>query len=298
MEFEENAQLDTSQVDDQRKGGRIPGGKVGMGVGAGGLAGIIALVVALLSSGGGGGAGSIVDQLTQQPAVDSGEVVDQGGSEVTEACKTGADANERQDCRIVAVVNSVQQYWADTFQQGGRTYTPSTTRLFSGQTQTGCGPASSATGPFYCPADQTVYIDLSFFDVLTKPPFDAKGGPFAEAYVVAHEYGHHIQTLVGQGDNGDREGADSGSVRLELQADCYAGAWGHSAAKRGKLEPGDMEEGLRAASAIGDDNIQRQTQGRVAPESFTHGSSEQRLAWFRRGLETGDPRQCDTFAAQ
>lgn len=301
MEFEERAKLDTSQVDDQRRGGmsRVPGGKVGLGAGAGGLAGIIAVVIALLAGGGGEGASSLIDQLTQQPVAGGGEVVDQGGSEVDTACKTGADANERQDCRIVAVVNSVQQYWADTFQQSGRTYTPSTTRLFSQQTNTGCGAASSATGPFYCPADQTVYMDLTFFQVLTQPPFDAKGGPFAEAYVVAHEYGHHIQTLVGQGDNGDREGAQSGSVRLELQADCYAGVWAGNAEADGiikELTDLDIQEGLDAAAAVGDDRIQDRTQGRSNPESFTHGTSAQRQAWFTTGYQQRSPGACDTFS--
>ena len=154
-------------------------------------------------------------------------------------------------------------------------------------------------GPFYCPLDEKVYIDLSFYDELARR-FQAPGD-FAQAYVLAHEIGHHVQTILGTSEQVQRlqqqrpDMANQASVRLELQADCYAGAWGHSAAQRGLLEAGDVEEGLRAASAIGDDAIQRQTQGRIVPESFTHGSSEQRLTWFRRGMEGGDPRQCDTF---
>jgi uncharacterized protein len=304
VEFDDNARLDTSQVQDRRRMGGVPGGKVTLGAGAGGLVGIIALVIALISGGGGGGggAGSILDQIQNQlGAAPAGEeVVDQNGSsDVEQNCQTGQDANQRQDCRIVAIVNSVQQYWATTFQASGRQYPVAETRLFTAQTNTGCGPASSATGPFYCPPDQTVYIDLSFFDQLTQPPFDAKGGPFAEAYVVAHEYGHHVQNLLGQSDNGDRQGAESGSVRLELQADCYAGVWAGNAEAGGiirNITQDDIRTGLDAAAAVGDDRIQQGTQGRSNPETFTHGTSDQRQHWFLTGYQSRDPGSCDTFS--
>jgi predicted metalloprotease len=171
--------------------------------------------------------------------------------------------------------------------------------LFRDVVQSACGTAQAASGPFYCPGDQRVYVDLSFWDQLGQM---GASGEFAQAYVLAHELGHHVQTLLGtsqqvtQLQQSRPEVANQASVLLELQADCYAGVWGHSAAKRGKLDPGEAEQGLRAAAAVGDDHIQKMTTGRVSPESFTHGSSEQRMTWFRRGFESGDPRQCDTFS--
>jgi predicted metalloprotease len=214
------------------------------------------------------------------------------------------DAAEEPMVRFVSgVLDDAQGFWATTLPATmGAPYRDAKLVLFRGLNQSACGRADAAMGPFYCPLDEKVYIDLAFYDELARR-FQAPGD-FAQAYVLAHEIGHHVQTILGTSEQVQRlqqqrpQLANQASVRLELQADCYAGAWGNSAAKRGLLDAGDVEEGLRAASAIGDDNIQRQTQGRVAPESFTHGSSEQRLAWFRRGLETGDPRQCDTFATR
>ena len=171
--------------------------------------------------------------------------------------------------------------------------------LFRDVVQSACGTAQAASGPFYCPGDQKVYVDLSFWDQLGQM---GASGEFAQAYVLAHELGHHVQTLLGTSQQVTRlqqtrpEVANQASVLLELQADCYAGVWGHSAAQRGKLEQGEAEQGLRAAAAVGDDHIQKMSTGRVSPESFTHGSSEQRMTWFRRGFESGDPRQCDTFS--
>ena len=171
--------------------------------------------------------------------------------------------------------------------------------LFRDVVQSACGTAQAASGPFYCPGDQRVYVDLSFWDQLGQM---GASGEFAQAYVLAHELGHHVQTLLGtsqqvtQLQQSRPEVANQASVLLELQADCYAGVWGHSAAQRGKLDPGEAEEGLRAAAAVGDDHLQKMSTGRVSPESFTHGSSEQRMTWFRRGFESGDPRQCDTFS--
>jgi predicted metalloprotease len=211
------------------------------------------------------------------------------------------DPNEEPMVRFVsAVLDSTQSYWAAALPQAfGAPYREAKLVLFRDLNQSACGRAQAAMGPFYCPLDEKVYIDLSFYDELHRR-FQAPGD-FAQAYVLAHEIGHHVQTILGTSEQVQRiqqtnpRMANEASVRLELQADCFAGAWGHRAAQQGLLEQGDVEEGLRAAAAIGDDNIQRQTQGRVVPESFTHGSSEQRITWFRRGLETGDPRQCDTF---
>lgn len=204
---------------------------------------------------------------------------------------------------VKTVLGTTEDAWRESFRQTGRQYREPTLVMFTGQVQSACGIAGAAVGPFYCPGDEKVYIDLSFYREL-KSRFRAPGD-FAQAYVIAHEVGHHIQHITGtmdrvhslQGRTGKAE-SNQMSVRLELQADCYAGVWGNYAAKRNLLETGDVEEALTAASAIGDDNIQRQSQGYVVPDSFTHGSSDQRMRWFRRGLETGDIRQCDTFGTR
>jgi hypothetical protein len=201
---------------------------------------------------------------------------------------------------VDTVVDDIQTMWdQDIFRPAGRTYRDTKVVLFSGRWSSGCGPASAATGPFYCPTDRLVYLDLGFFRELTQQ-FGAPGD-FAQAYVIAHEVGHHVQTLLGINDAVQREARENPSernelsVRLELQADCYAGVWAASVYARGILEPGDVEEGLTAAAAVGDDRIQRQTQGRIDPETFTHGTSEQRVKWFRTGFDSGDPNDCDTF---
>jgi uncharacterized protein len=262
-------------------------GPVGtLGAGGGLIGVIITVVVLLLNNGGGGGA---LPGLSL--GADTGE-----NTELSEECRTGEDANQSQDCRIVAVVNSVQDFWTDTV----RNYREATTTFFTGQVQTACGLASSAVGPFYCPLDQGVYVDLGFFDEL-ESRFGARGGPFAEAYVIAHEYGHHVQNLLGTSERAQdgSTGPESSSVRLELQADCYAGVWASNAVDTGfveQLTDEDIAVGLDAAAAVGDDRIQEQTQGRVDPEAWTHGSAEQRQAWFTRGYETGDPNGCDTFS--
>ena len=194
-------------------------------------------------------------------------------------------------------------HFGEIFRQAGSTYQKPALVLFSDATQSACGLGQAAMGPFYCPGDQKVYIDLSFFRDLDER-FGAPGD-FAQAYVVAHEVGHHIQTLTGLSEKvnaarqrGGEVQANQLSVRQELQADCYAGVWGNHAAASGLLEAGDAEEGLRAAAAIGDDRLQKQSQGRVVPESFTHGSSEQRVLWLRRGLESGQLDACNTFSAR
>lgn len=202
-----------------------------------------------------------------------------------------------------AVLAGTEDAWNDVFRRAGRDYREPTLVLFSGEVRSACGRAGAAVGPFYCPGDEKVYIDLSFYrDLRTR--FQAPGD-FAQAYVIAHEVGHHIQHLLGATDRVDamRGRVSEGeinrlSVRLELQADFYAGVWAHYAQKRGILEPGDVEEALRAASAIGDDRLQLESRGYVVPDSFTHGTSEQRMRWFRRGMETGDIRQGDTFGAR
>jgi predicted metalloprotease len=224
-------------------------------------------------------------------------------SEVTGT--TGQVETTPEEERMVDLVDAVAGDTQDTWQQLlGNRYERTRVVLFREAIQSGCGGAESATGPFYCPADHKVYLDLSFFNELSKR-FGAPGD-FAQAYVVAHEFGHHVQNLLGTSDRvqGGSLGANSGSVALELQADCYAGVWGHEASQGGRfqaghveLEPGDAEEALRAASMIGDDRLQKMATGRVQPERFTHGTSAQRMEWFQRGMQTGDPRQCDTFGA-
>ena len=200
---------------------------------------------------------------------------------------------------VDAVMDDVQTTWIDLFDRSGQTYEPTAVVLFSDTTQSGCGVASQRTGPFYCPADNLVYLDTSFFKELERQ-FGASGD-FAEAYVIAHEVGHHVQTLLGinaevqKRSREDHTLANELSVRLELQADCFAGVWGRAAQAAGILEPGDVEEGLNAASAIGDDRIQEATTGRVDPESFTHGTAEQRAHWLGTGIQIGNPDACDTF---
>ena len=268
------------------RGRRMRGGGVALGGGLGGL--ILIAVIYLLG-------GNLGDLGLTTGAPQDGPV----SSELAAECQTGADANERQDCRIVGTVNSVQAYWTGAFEGSGQQYTAAETVLFTDAVNTACGGASSAVGPFYCPLDQTVYIDLGFFQEL-ETRFGAQGGPFAEEYVIAHEYGHHVQNLLGLLEEGRDTGAEGGAVRTELQADCFAGVWGGNAVETGFLEPLTQEQiaqALDAASVIGDDRIQEQTQGQVNPETWTHGSSEQRQEWFSRGLENRSADACDTFNA-
>jgi uncharacterized protein len=290
VRFRRRARLDPGQVTDVR-GRRVGPGGLAAGGGGLGLAGLVIYLLITLLSGGGG--------LGQLAPLDDQQVGQRDTpSEVSQECRTGEDANERQDCRIVAVVNSVQKFWDGVFQRSNRQYQDANTVFFTDGVQTGCGFADSQVGPFYCPRDQLVYIDLGFFDDLSR--FGAEDTPFTEAYVIAHEYGHHVQDLLGVLDQirGDQQGPESLAVRSELQADCYAGVWAANAVKTGLIEEltqADVNSGLDAASAIGDDRIQERTTGQVNPETWTHGSSEQRRRWFSRGYEEGRPAVCDTF---
>ena len=257
------------------------------GKAGGGLGGIIVIVVLfLLFSGVLGGSGSIPGM----GGLSGGGAVEPGGT---------LDPQSDTDQQLAYIVDNIQNFWAATFAKSGHEYTKTKLVLFDGATQSDCGPASAATGPFYCPADQKVYLDLGFMDEL-KSRFGAKGGDFAMAYVVAHEFGHHVQTELGISDQvqqaaqQDSSRRNDLSVRQELQADCLAGVWAHS--DQADLEPGDIDEGLSAAAAVGDDRIQQSTTGQVNPETWTHGSAEQRTAWFDRGFKNGNPDDCDTFA--
>jgi uncharacterized protein len=292
VRFRRGAPLDPGQVTDLR-GRRLGGG--GLAVGGGGL-GVVGLVIYLLVTllSGGGGLGQLAPLDDQR--VGQGDTPGQ----VSQECRTGEDANTREDCRIVAVVNSVQKFWDGVFSRSGKRYQYVDTVFFTGQTQTGCGYADAAVGPFYCPADHLVYIDLGFFDEL-QSRFGVGAAPFTQAYVLAHEYGHHVQDQLGvlEAIRGDRQGPESKAVRSELQADCYAGVWAAHAVETGLIEEltqADINAGLDAASAIGDDRIQERTQGQVNPETWTHGSGEQRRRWFSRGYEQGKPAACDTFS--
>ncbi len=294
MSFNPGAKLDPSQVEDVR-GSRVGGRGLVVG-GGGGIGIVIALVWVLL--GGSPQTGETVGGLVGQTI---GGAVEPGpaGSALAAECQTGADANANEDCRIVGYVNSIQAYWSDEFAASGQQYVLARTRFFTDQINTGCGVASSASGPFYCPSDAYVYIDLGFFDEL-RSTFGARGGPFAQAYILAHEYGHHVQDLLGTLSGGtSQEGAAGQSVRTELQADCYAGVWAGNAAATGFLVPltdAEIADALDAASAVGDDRIQQEMQGQVNPETWTHGSSAQRQKWFTAGYQAASPDGCDTFS--
>jgi len=287
VRFRPGARLDPTQVEDRR--GR--GGAVAVGGGGLGVAGVVIyLLFALLGGGGGGGVFDQLDGLSVGPGTTA--------ASAQLDCSSGADANERQECRILGDVNSVQAYWSSWFKRHGKTYQPANTVFFTGSTQTnGCGTATTDVGPFYCPADRHVYIDLGFYQEL-HDRFGAQGGPFAEAYVIAHEYGHHAQDLLGDLRGQQTQGANGTSVRTELQADCYAGVWARNAVATGyivDLTQQDVNDGLDAAAAVGDDRIQQETQGRVNPETWTHGSAAERQKWFTRGYQRGEPSGCDTF---
>jgi uncharacterized protein len=287
MTFNEGMQIDTSTASSSGGGGG------GLAIG-GGIGGLLIVVVALFLG------------------VDPGRVVNQQmntsdysapGYDLSQ-CKTGADANKYVQCRVIATGNSVDAVWHQLM----RNYTRPHVRLFTGQVSTGCGPATSAVGPFYCPVDQTAYFDTGFFQVLVDQ-FGSSGGPFAQEYVVAHEYGHHVQQLqglLGRSQQG-AQGSGGNGVRTELQADCYAGIWAHYASTVKQESTGvpylqplsdkDIQDALSAAASVGDDRIQKASTGHVSPESWTHGSAAERQKWFTTGYQTGDPNKCDTFGA-
>jgi predicted metalloprotease len=291
----------SADLEDRRAGGGggfggmplpIPRGKAG----GGGLGLVAILLVFLLIRGcgdGDGGGGFDVPGLPtgtgQIPAQDTGSPIPEG-----------SDPEAKQVDFVSFVLDDTQNFWAEQFSASGEPFQRAKLVLFRGAVASGCGQASSATGPFYCPLDQKAYVDLSFFDELNRR-FKAPGD-FAQAYVLAHEIGHHVQQQLGiegrvrSDSESSPDDANELSVRLELQADCFAGLWGRSAYDQGVLESGDLEEGIVAAEAVGDDRIQEQAQGRIDPESFTHGTSEQRREWFRRGFDSGEFSACDTFA--
>ncbi len=305
MRYNPKARLDRSQMEVRSGGGRgggggfpgLGGGGGGMRVG-GGIGGLVILIIiVLLQTQLGGGSGS-----------PSAGPQDSGSTTSLAKCKTGADANQDRDCSLLADVNTIQAYWAQALpEQTGTQYQEAVTTVFSGATDTGCGNATADVGPFYCPVDKHVYLDKTFFRDMLQGQLGAKGGLFSEAYVLAHEYGHHVQDLLGTlGKVRTQQGPQSDAVRLELQADCFAGVWTKYATEvpdeSGQpylldLTDQDIANALDAARAVGDDRIQQRTSGRVDPDQWTHGSAEQRMRWFTKGMSSGTVRGCDTFGA-
>lgn len=282
----------SQNIEDRR--GMGPAG-MGRGVKVGGASGLGLIAFAVIAM-----------LLGVNPMVILGGLTDggySGGPEVTTSPGGAPPADDESAQFVGAVLGQTEDVWKQVFQQAGQTYREPTLVLFDGGVQSACGMAGSATGPFYCPADQKVYLDTSFFRELSQK-FGAPGD-FAAAYVIAHEVGHHVQTLLGisrqvteMRQRSDERASNRLSVMMELQADCFAGVWArHLQDSQGVLEQGDVEEGLQAASAVGDDRIQHATRGYVVPDAFTHGSSQQRMQWFSRGMETGDLNACDTFGA-
>jgi predicted metalloprotease len=274
---------ESSNVEDRR--GMSGGGRIAIG---GGLGTLIIIIIAVLL-------GADPRQILQQVPNDT-------APSTSQAPRPGNSEEEELKKFVSVVLGKTEDVWQDIFRQNGKQYRDPTLVLFTGEVQSACGLGSVASGPFYCPGDQKVYIDLSFYEELRRR--FRSPGDFAQAYVIAHEVGHHVQKLLGISDRVDsmqrrmsEVDANRLSVRLELQADFFAGVFARYVQKQGLLEEGDIEEALNAASAIGDDAIQKQTSGRVVPDSFTHGTSEQRLRWFRKGFDTGDIRQGDTFSA-
>jgi predicted metalloprotease len=306
LKFNRRARLDPSQVLDvrlhgQRRSDQPPSGRRRRprGTSVAGGVGIGAILVSVLAWLTGAGPFDPLDSDAEVRA-DAGDIGD-----LEEDCEFVADVDESPDCQYVLFVNSIQQFWIDEFARRGASYQSAVTTFFSDSIRTACGAASAQVGPFYCPADRGVYLDLGFFDVL-RTQYDADTGAFGEGYVLAHEYGHHIQNLTGQMQNlRPGSGPESDAVRLELQADCYAGVWAHHATRPSpsgevlilELSDQDIADGLGAAEAVGDDYIQAHFQGSVAPELWTHGSSAQRMRWFNAGFVSGVLENCDTFSA-
>jgi predicted metalloprotease len=301
VRFNPKAQIDQSQIE-TRSGGGLGGGgarlPIPMPGGGGGKIGLGTIVVIILffvltqclgGGGGGGTAGGSADQQT------------------TNECRTGADANKSEACAVDLFTNSVQDYWQTAYpQQTGKQYQPIKTVRFAGQTSSGCGTASSQMGPFYCPNDKQVYLDTTFFKDMLEGQLGAQGGPFAIGYVIAHEYGHHVEDQLGLlGRIRTQQGPKSDAVRIELMADCLAGTWAKGAQETkdangqviiSDLTQDDVKRAIDAAQAVGDDRIQKRTSGRVNPDSFTHGTAGQRIKWFNTGMQQGTIKSCDTFS--
>jgi len=305
MQYNDNAQLDTSVVEDGRSGGL---GLGGLAAGGGGLGIVGIIIVVLLNVLGGGSSSGLPGGLSGLSGVGTSGVSSVDDGQLAASCRTGKDANTRTDCAVVADIESIEDYWKNELPSLGVSYVHAPTHFFRGQTSTGCGAADTGVGPFYCPADKHVYIDLSFFDEL-RTQFGATGGSFVNAYVLAHEYGHHVQDLLGVSSRVRQgvPGPASDSVRLELQADCYAGVWAHSATTVPgpdgqplitSITSSDVAAALDTAGRIGDDWIQTHLgSGQVDQSQFTHGTSAEREKWFSTGYSTGAPERCDTFSA-
>ncbi|MDN4162129.1 KPN_02809 family neutral zinc metallopeptidase [Nocardioides abyssi] len=312
MRFNPKARLDTGRVRDRGRGGggggfggrsgggmAIPGG-LRAGGGIGGVLVVVLFLVLTQCVGGGGGGGL---PGLGGAAYDTSRFAD---TDRYESCETGEDANNDPDCARVAVENSLHDFWSDEL--GGRFQPVDQLATFSGSTQTGCGGATSDVGPFYCPGDSSIYLDTTFFDAVLERQLGGPDGGFVEPYVLAHEYGHHIQNLLGaMGKVRTQQGPQSDAVRLELQADCYAGMWARAATSTqdadgqvliSELTERDVQEAVAAAEAVGDDRIQQKTRGQVTEETWTHGSAAMRVRWFRTGFETGSLDDCDTFTAR
>lgn len=295
MAFKDDAQLNTDHV--SRSGGGGSGMKIGGGIGGA----LLVLVVGVFF---GQDGINMLNQVTGGSIISTDNVQNEAGVPLGDECKTGADANSKTDCNMVATSNSLDQFWGDYLQaETGVAYKAPQLKLFSNRVSTGCGNATSAVGPFYCPTDQVAYVDTTFFGNELKQ-LGAEGGQSVEQYVLAHEYGHHIQNQLGnlKYSQYDPAGADSGAVRVELQADCYAGIWASQASKEEDsiVQPMTEDEISRAVDAaehIGDDHIQMTSQGHTDDSTYTHGTSAQRVAWYMQGYNTGDLQKCDTFAA-
>jgi predicted metalloprotease len=301
MRFDDQDQADESQVED-RRGMRFPGGGVGVGVGGLGLVGGVIYVLVRVLASNGSPTAAVVERLIEEGQRNAplGAPVPAGAHERLSGSCAGVTSSSDPAKFVVCVETNVQSFWRRQLAASGDGYRPARLVLFTDATPSGCGTASAQTGPFYCPPDGRVYLDLGFFDELQRR-FHARGGDFAEAYVIAHEYGHRVQDLVGterqvrRAQEEHPEARGPLSVRLELQADCYAGVWGHAAYAAGKVGRDEIAQALDAAAAVGDDRIQKQALGRVNPETFTHGSSAARQKWFTVGMQSGDPAACDTF---
>ena len=326
MEFNKDARVDTSQIEDTRGSGRGGGGggfgnggSIQLPTGTGGnmgCLGVVAIVVFLaiqfFTSGRGtttGGSGTGLDPQSNNGVSTQNLSAGDTGTDIA-SCNTDPNFLDRDDCRLALIINSVNAFWTQylpTATPAKVQYRAAVTQLYTQGTQTGCGQATSAVGPFYCPNDEKAYIDMSFFSNELQQ-LGASNTAFVQAYVVAHEYGHHIQNILGilqQGQQMDQSGPNSGAVRIELMADCLAGVWANHATGTTdssavkiitSITDEDIQSGLDAATKIGDDHIQEKTQGQVNPESFTHGTSQQRYNWFKKGIDTGELAQCDTFS--